>query len=222
VSVALLRVLLPVFAVSVALGQQTSGSENRVMPGTLASSCQPITGGERLKWFASSSLGPASLAGGLVSAGFGTAFNQPREYGTHWEGFGQRYGMRLTGVLTGNAMEAGLGAIWGEDPRYERAAEQPFGARIMHAVKWTFLARGRNGEMMPAYARYIATAGNNFLSNTWREPSEADTQHALTRTALGFAARLGANTFKEFWPDVTGRLFHRGSAGSAKSSGPGR
>ena len=69
-----------------------------------------------------------------------------------------------------------------------------------------------NGDTMPAYARYIATAGNNFLSNTWRESSEADTTHALERTALGFAARMSSNVFKEFWPDVRDRLFRRSAS----------
>src|SRR5438067_1584288 len=48
---------------------------------------------QRLKWVVSSTVGPASLAGGAVSAGFGTLINLPSEYGTHWSGFGKRYGM---------------------------------------------------------------------------------------------------------------------------------
>ena len=202
-----IRIVPMLFAAGIAVGQ-TTGSSERVIPGTLPAN-QSITGEQRLKWFAASSFGPASLTGGIVSAGFGTFWNRPREYGPHWEGFGDRYGMRLTGVVTSNAMEAGLGALWGEDPRYPRNSEESFKNRVGHVVKWTFLARNRNDDTMPAYARYIATAGNNFLSNTWRESSEADTTHALERTALGFAARMSSNAFKEFWPDVRDRLFHR-------------
>lgn len=204
------RVFLVLCATGVVFGQ-TTGSSERVLPGTLPTN-QPITPAGRWKWFAGSSFGPASLAGGVVSAGFGTLFNMPREYGTHWEGFGDRYGMRLTGVVTSNAMEAGLGAMWGEDPRYPRVNEEPFGSRVAHVVKWTFLAQDRNGNTMPAYARYAAVAGNNFLSNTWRERSEADTQHALVRAGLGFAARMAANAFREFWPDVRDRIFRRNSS----------
>jgi hypothetical protein len=171
---------------------------------------EPITGGERLRWFTQSTVGPATLMGGAISAGFGTLTNQPHEYGTHWDGFGARYGMRLTGIVTGNAIEAGLGSVWGEDPRYYRAASNArFGARVGHIVKWTFVAPDRNGNLRPAYARYIAISGNNFLSNTWREPSEADAPHALERTALGFMARMAGNTFDEFWPDVKQKVFHR-------------
>lgn len=171
---------------------------------------EPISAVGRLQWFAKSTVGPETLLGGTISAGFGTWTNQPHEYGTHWDGFGARYGMRLTGVATSNAMEASLGAIWGEDPRYYRAgANDHFGTRVGRVVKWTFVAPDRNGNLRPAYARYIAISGNNFLSNTWREQSESDTSHALERTALGFLARMAGNTFDEFWPDVKQKVFHR-------------
>jgi hypothetical protein len=171
----------------------------------LAGQAPPISGSERLKWFAVSSAGPASLAGGVIGSAWGTMLNTPREYGPHWEGFGDRYGMRLTGVVTGNAMEAGLGALWGEDPRYVRATGQGFGGRVKQIVRMTFVAGNR-----PAYARYIATAGNNFLSNTWREKSEADTEHAVQRIAWGFLGRMASNAFAEFWPSVR-KAIHHGS-----------
>lgn len=176
---------------------------NPLQPGVY----RPPTAGDRLEWFAYSSAGPPSLAGGVISAGWGTLFNKPSEYGTHWEGFGKRYGMRLTGVVTGNAMEASLGALWAEDPRYFRAAGQPFGARVGNVVKMTFLARYRDGNLHPAYARYVATAGNNYLSMTWRAQSEAGADDALFRVGLGFLARMSANAFQEFWPDVKSRVF---------------
>jgi hypothetical protein len=70
----------------------------------------------------------------------------------------------------------------------------------------TFLARGADGGAMPAYARYAAIAGNNFLSNTWRVSSEADSRHALTRIGWGFAGRMASNAFREFWPSVRGAI----------------
>jgi hypothetical protein len=189
--------MLTLFCASIAALAQTTPDES-------------ITNGERLNWFAKSTVGPASLTGGVISAGFGTLINRPREYGPHWEGFGDRYGMRLTGIATSNAMEAGLGAIWGEDPRYPRAGGNAgFGSRVGHIVKWTFVAQNRDGSVRPAYARYIAIPGNNFLSNTWREPSEATAGYALERTGLGFLGRMAGNTFEEFWPDVKRKVFHR-------------
>lgn len=172
-------------------------------------SYQPITVKQRLHWFTRSTIGPESLAGGLFTASFGTAINRPREYGPHWEGFGKRYGMRFTGIATGNAMEASLGALWGEDPRYFRATGQSFKGRIKNVVVMTFAARQADGGLAPAYARYAGISGNNFLSNAWRADSESGVGDACLRTALGFAGRMAGNAFAEFWPTLTDRLFHR-------------
>jgi hypothetical protein len=169
----------------------------------------PITGKQRVQWFLTSTVGPESLGVGVLSAAIGTARDAPKEYGPHWDGFAKRYGMRLTGVSTGNLMEAGFGALWGEDPRYFPADHQPFKARVTNAVVMTFLAHDRSGRVVPAYARYIATPGNNFLSNRWRPDSEASTHAAAVRTVLGFAGLMGKNAFFEFWPDAHRLIFRK-------------
>ncbi len=170
----------------------------------------PMSQRERLHWAAYSTVGPPNLAGGLFSAAFGTLTDKPKEYGPHWEGFGKRYAMRLTGSATSSLMEAELGSLWGEDPRYHRAADAAFKGRLGNAVKSAFLAHGRDGKWMPAYARYAAVPGSNFLANTWRADSEARAQDALIRTGMGFASRIVANTFSEFWPDVKKYVFRQG------------
>jgi len=172
---------------------------------------QPITPRQRVNWAVDNTLGPETLTVGLFSAGIGTARDAPKEYGPHWGGFGDRYGMRLTGVSTGNVIEAGLGALWGEDPRYGyfRNPSDPFKDRIRRVVVMTFVAHDRHGNRMPAYARYIATPGNNFLSNTWRADSEATNRAAALRTIWGFAGLMGKNAFTEFWPDLRQMMFHK-------------
>src|SRR5690242_17180089 len=94
----------------------------------------PITGGQRMRWAVKGTIGMESLAAGLFSAGISTAQNHPEEYGPGWEGFGKRYGMRLTGIATGNLMEAGLGSLWGEDPRYFRSPDRRFRARVSNIL----------------------------------------------------------------------------------------
>lgn len=164
---------------------------------------------QRLRWFVTNTIGPNHLAGGLFTSAFGTGLDRPKEYGPHWDGFADRYGIRMTGIVTGNAMEATIGSLWGEDPRYFRVPEQPFKARIGHAIRLTFVARRPAGNFEPAYARYIAISGNNFLSNTWRVQSESNVHDALLRTGEGFAGRMAANAFEEFWPDIKRYVFHR-------------
>jgi hypothetical protein len=178
----------------------------------LATDYKSPTAEERVQWVIHSTLGPASLIGGGISAGFGTWVNAPHEYGTHWDGFAQRYGMRTAGVATSNIMEAGIGSLTGEDPRYQRApGDASFKKRVGHVVAWTFIAPNRDGDMHFAYARLAGIAGSNALSNTWRVESEANTSHFLERTALGFLSHMAGNTWDEFWPDAKRKMFHHGS-----------
>src|SRR5258708_11182765 len=117
--------------------------------------------------------------------------------------------MRFTGVASSNTIEAGLGAIWGEDPRYVRNQNLPFKQRIGNLFLLSVTARNRAGRLKPAYARYIAIPGNNFLSNTWRVSSDATTGAALTRTAFGVLSEVASNAWSEFWPDVKHHVFRR-------------
>lgn len=169
----------------------------------------PITPRGRLEWFARSTAGGISLVGGVFSSALGTAVDTPSEYGPHWDGFAKRYGMRLTGLSTGNAIEATLGTAWQEDPRYFSVNQRPFGSRVNNIVDLTFRAYRSDRERHLAYARYAGDVGNNFLSNTWRAQSEADWQHALVRTAEGFGVRALSNTFHEFLPQAIRKLRHK-------------
>jgi hypothetical protein len=173
---------------------------------TDSSTYEPITGGGRFEWAIMNTINLQSFGVGLVNAGWGTYFDKPKEYGTSFKGFGKRFGIRLAGVGVSNTMESGLGAFWGEDPRYPRAAEGPFVHRVGHVIQMTFMARNREGEIVPAYARYAAIGGSNFLSNAWRADSDATVGHAAVRVGLGFLGRLGVNTMYEFWPDVKNHL----------------
>lgn len=167
----------------------------------------PTTAADRGRWYLTSTVGPVSLLGaGTLSAAWNTMLNSPKSYGGTWEGFGKRYAMRLSGVAIGNAAEASLGALWGEDPRYYASPERSFKSRTGHVIKLTFLARQDDGSLMPAYGRYVGTLGNNLVTNAWRPKDANDLGSALARTAYGFLGRMGSNAFAEFWPSVKKKL----------------
>jgi hypothetical protein len=168
----------------------------------------PITGRQRVRWIVSSTVSPPSLLAEAVASGYNTGKNEPKEYQGTWSGFGKRFGIRLSQTATGSVIEAGLGSIWGEDPRYFHSYSQPFKGRVKNVMISTFFTHARNGQLMPAYARFIAIPGSNFLSNTWRADSEANTSQALERTAWGFLGEMGKNAFLEFWPDFHRRVMH--------------
>jgi hypothetical protein len=169
----------------------------------------PITPSESLRWFLTNTIGPAHMAGVAFVAAGGTAVNRPGEYGPHYKGFTDRFGIGMAGSFTSAATEAGVGVILREDPHYFRAPQQAFKSRVGNVARLAFLVRTESGRSEPAYARYIGIVGGNFLSNSWRVQSEANTKDALFRSSEGFAGRMAANAFKEFWPDVKRRVFRK-------------
>ena len=171
---------------------------------------KPIKPNQRLLWFVNSSVGVESLLlSGPISAGWGTWRHNPQEYPPTWEGFGQRYGMRLTGVVTGNAIQASVGALWGEDPRYFRLEQGTFKEHVVQVLKGSVMSRYADGQYRFGYSKLAGNVGNNFLSNTWRVPSESTASQASLRCVYGLLARMAGNAFAEFWPEVRTRLFKK-------------
>jgi hypothetical protein len=168
-----------------------------------------VTFSQRLAWFDRKTFGIYNLVGAVPGAALSTLHDSPKEAGTHWSGFGERYAVAASTNALSNGIEAGLGAAWGEDPRYFRSTEgTPFKGRLGHIVKWTVMAPNREGEMRPAYARFVAFSSSSFISDAWREPSDTTTSAALSRVALAFVGRMGSNSFDEFWPDFKRKMFH--------------
>ncbi|MDQ1474453.1 MAG: hypothetical protein QOJ99_5933 [Bryobacterales bacterium] len=181
---------------------------------------EPITAQQRLKWFSNAALGPSSLLTGAVSAGIDTLRNDPPEYGPHWGGFGERYGFRLVNRTVSSGIEASMGSLWGEDPRYHRVPQVRTGARVRNVLRMTVVSHNHDGHETPAYARLIAIPSISFLSNTWIPDSRNSTGDALNRIAFSFATHALSNAFIEFWPDIRRRLHRNRSIPDPPSAPP--
>jgi hypothetical protein len=169
----------------------------------------PITPAERVNWIVDGVVGPKSLLGvGPLAAAWQTAWNQPEEWGQSWSGFGKRYLQREADVAISNTLEAGFGAIWGEEPRYMRRGHGSIGSRIKWAIQTAFVTQRHDGKLHAAWGRYIGNTANNVIENAWLPPSSTTVGNTIYRSAAGFATRIGGNAFEEFWPDVV-RLIRR-------------
>jgi hypothetical protein len=172
----------------------------------------PISAAERVRWVIESTVLPTNILGNALGAAIGTGMDTPKELGPHWTGFEKRYFNSMTTGIVQNSIEAGLGAAWHEDPRYERVGTtRPFWGRVSHAGKYTFYARTSNGQGSLAYARFIAIPAANALSDTWRPPSELGAGPLTERVGLGFAGHFGGNLWDEFWPDFKKKVFRHDS-----------
>ena len=175
-----------------------------------ANAYESITGRERVEWIVVGTIGLQSLTlVGPLSAGFQTAFNIPEEWGRGWEGFGRRYLAREADVAISNTLEAGVGAFWGEEPRYIPSGRKGIWPRARYAMKVVFLSQRRDGRLAPAWGRYVGNTLNNIIENTYLPPSVTTPGQTVLRSANGFLGRLGGNLWDEFWPDARRLLFQR-------------
>jgi len=169
----------------------------------LAQTYEPLTGEERLKWFAKSTYGPRSLLfSGPFSAGWRTLRNRPEEWGPHWEGFGKRYGSRLLNNSLTNGLEGSLGAVWNEDPRYHRLGQGPVGRRFGAAFKQTWMSRYGDGSYRIGVARAIGITGGSFAQKLWMPDSITSNRDCAVRIGGGYAGRFLGNLFREFSPEI--------------------
>ena len=148
-------------------------------------------------------IGRRSLfAVGTLATVWQTGFNTPEEWGRGVSGIAKRYAQREADVAISNTLEAGLGALWGEDPRYTPSGRKGVWPRARYAIKTAVLAQRRDGSLKPAWGRYAGNVVNNLIENTWLPPSMTTGRQTATRSALGMLGRLGGNAWDEFWPDV--------------------
>ena len=196
-------------AIVVLLAIPSTALAQKLPPGTSATNYTPATASDRVSYIVLGTVGPQSLGVGVLAASWNTAFNTPEEWGQSWEGWGKRYLQREADVTISNSIEAGLGAIWGEDPRYIPSGRKGIWPRARYSMKTVFLGQYRDGHLGVAYGRIASNVFNNLIENTWLPPSATTWQATTTRALEGFLGRLGGNLWAEFWPDAKRRFFHK-------------
>ena len=170
---------------------------------------RPITPGERLQWLITSTLGPSHLLAGTVVAGIRTAEDHPVEYGTHWGGFADRFGMRMSGIATGNTMEAGLGYLLGEDPRYFRIGSTGGTTwhRVGYALTRVFVVRTDQGKWNFNYSEWLGIASYKTVGNLYHPGNSPGVLPIAKRSGINIGEDMGWNVLREFWPEIVHK-FH--------------
>ncbi len=150
--------------------------------------------------------------GKLLLFGVEAAMDQEREVPGNWgQGmprYSARYADRFGRALIRENMAFGVRALTGEDPRYELSHDSGILKRSKHAISRTFVVRGRNGRLMPAYSRFIADYGSPFIAEQWA-PEPYHARRALGAGTIGIGAAVASNLASEFWPDIRRRFLRR-------------
>jgi len=181
--------------------------QSAASPSVTAQSYVPITSAQRVDWIVDGTIGRRSLTVvGPLATVWLTAFNTPEEWGRGVSGIAKRYAQREADVAISNTIEAGLGALWGEDPRYILSGRKGIWPRARYALKTSVLAQGRDGRLRPAWGRYAGNTLNNLIENSWLPASQTTATQTAVRSGMGIVSRIGGNLWEEFWPDVARRF----------------
>lgn len=167
---------------------------------------QPTTSSDRVSWLMQSTASPGSLSVQVLPSMWDTRRDSPAQWEGNWKGFTRRYADAQAVSAISNGVEVGLGALWGEDPRYTRAARQGLWARVGHAAKTAVLAPRRDGHLAPAWGRYAGSVTSAVIENAWLPRKTGETAR---RSLDGMIGRVISNFWQEFWPDLRKRLPRR-------------
>ncbi len=194
------------FAARASAQDVSPSSPSAPPPAVAPATYVPITPAQRLDWIVGGTIGPRSLGVGVIASAWQTAWNTPEEWGQTWSGAGRRYLAREADVAISNTMEAGFGALWGEEPRYIRAPVRGVKARTAYALKTVLLAQRPDGHLAPAWGRYLGNVLNNIVENSYLPPSVTTPGETTLRSVNGLLGRLAGNLWEEFWPDIRRHL----------------
>jgi hypothetical protein len=143
------------------------------------------------------------------TAGVNQWANDPPEWEQGMKGYGRRYGHKLLNRGVENAIAFSVATALRQDPRYFYSSKRGFWPRTKHAVVHTFLTRTDSGGTTFSAWRFAGNYGASFVSNSWRPDRINNVSHALERGTISIGFDVGANIFKEFWPDIKRRVFKR-------------
>jgi len=169
----------------------------------------PMTRSERFRNYVTGTFGPDSLARSMARAGLDQLRDSPAEWGQGSAAFSERVGNVYAKHIIRRTLEFGATSMLHQDDRYFRSGETGIWRRTKYAVASTFLARRDNGQRTFAYARIGSAAGAAYISRAWQPSSTTDMSHAASSFGFTVATDLGANVFREFWPDLKHRLHRR-------------
>lgn len=166
----------------------------------------PLTVVERAQYNLRRAVGPESIGLGSLTSGIQTWRRRPEAWDRTWEGFGQRFGMRMTRSILSNGIDFGVGAALGTDPRYRPKGQGSFGSRVKYALGASFYHYDRSGRRVPALSRFAGIAGSNIISNQWMPEGDNTKWDVARRSGQQVGWNIGWNVLKEFLPDIKRKL----------------
>jgi len=178
-------------------------------PLSLAQDTRPMTVGKKFELFARNTVNPFQFVATAAWAGIAQAMDRYPDWGQGAEGYGKRYGAEYANMATSNFFGTFVfPAILKQDPRYFRKETGGFWNRVGYSLSRTAITRTDKGTNAPNVSIWMGALTAGALSNAWYPPSDQGVGQTFRNTGINLATTAGFNIAREFWPDVSRKLFH--------------
>jgi hypothetical protein len=120
-------------------------------------------------------------------------------YGPGIEGYGKRYGARLADATTARIIgSAILPSLLHQDPRYFYQGSGSIPSRTLHAMSFTFIARGDNGKNQLNYSHLLGSLAAAGISNVYHPAGSRGVGDTMQTFGVDLAANIIGNVVREF------------------------
>jgi hypothetical protein len=179
------------------------------MTGKTQAEFEPLTAGERVRFYAKGLFGPFQFLAAASAAGITQWEDVPKAWGQGAQGYGHRFGSYFAKQTTQRTLRLGLEELLHEDNRYFTSGEHGFGRRVLYALERSVLARKDDGTSRISVSQIGSTAGASFISRLWQPASNNSAGDGAVSFGFSMASNAGLNVVREFLPDVTRHLLRR-------------
>lgn len=186
-------VWLSVLTISAASFAQTPAPSN----GNQAAYVRP-NAEKRFKRYVNDTVGLYTWAGIVTVAGFGTAFNNPKEWGKSWDGFGRRVASNFgRNAIKSTAIYA-LDESLRLDSHFYRSKKRDVGSRIANAFLSTVTSRKPSGKRVLGVPRIAGTYTSDVIASQLWYPARYDWKDGMRNGTVSLGINSMFNLLREF------------------------
>jgi len=168
-----------------------------------------LTVGQKFK-LSQDYFGPFTLMFVALSAGYDQATDAKSGYGQGWEGYGKRYGADFASGLTHTLfVTSAFPALLHQDPRYFRRGQGSTSGRLGYALSTVIVTRQDSGRSAFNASEVLGSTVSSGIAHFYYPEADRTASGFVIRIGLQIAAEAGFNVMREFYPDLSRKLFHR-------------
>lgn len=172
-------------------------------------SATPFGAKDKLEYHAKVLVAPTTFLSSVASAGIQQWRDAPTEWGQGAAGYGRRFANSYGYNVSRHLLEFALDSALREDPRYFPTGEHGTWRRASRAALHALRHRTDSGRTTWAYASVGSAYAAGGVARAWQPDRLRTPGDALVSGTITIGLDAATSVFKEFWPDIRKRMFHR-------------